>query len=197
MNMLMKLVEAEATLPQMLRDGQPWESLYIDYAQPIVERLWRQWGEYRICLHVIHAVKYGMSPLFHPHPWPSAIRVHDRYRMYQGFGPPDSPEPDVTQIINLGPGSQYTIENPNIWHAVDVPEGLSRSVMVIGPPFPELADLAAQKQSPLKARPTLEPQNRELNLECFRVLYPESKSSMRGSGDDDACSLGYCHHEEH
>ena len=83
--MLATLHEAEDALPDLLREGvDAWRSLDIDYEPPHVERLWRPWGpvvstgamtipsRFRLSLHRIHPCE---TALFHPHPWPSAVRI--------------------------------------------------------------------------------------------------------------------------
>lgn len=52
--MLKMLAEAEELLPKLLQDDAIWQSLYVDYHPPFVERLWTPWGSYRINLHRIH-----------------------------------------------------------------------------------------------------------------------------------------------
>lgn len=67
------LEEVERAIPRLLwQEG--WNSLDVDYHDPRVERVWRQWLDYRVSLHVIHPCQPSAS-LFHPHPWPSAMRV--------------------------------------------------------------------------------------------------------------------------
>ena len=73
--MLDVLTQVERALPALLQDESVWQSLYVDYHPPMVERLWTRWGEYRVFLHRIHPCERGQA-LFHPHPWPSAMRVH-------------------------------------------------------------------------------------------------------------------------
>jgi hypothetical protein len=72
--MLDVLAQLEQALPAMLRDESIWHSLYVDYHPPTVERLWAPWRDYRAFLHRIHPCAREQA-LFHPHPWPSAMRV--------------------------------------------------------------------------------------------------------------------------
>ena len=84
--MLDVLEAVEQKLPELLRDEAGWNSLFIDYHPPTVERLWRTWGEYRVSLHRIHPCERGTA-LFHPHPWPSAMRIlSGEYEMAVGYG---------------------------------------------------------------------------------------------------------------
>ena len=68
------LAAVERGLPALLRDEGAWKSLLVDYHPPTVERLWRPWGAGRVYLHRIHPCARAEA-LFHPHPWPSAMRV--------------------------------------------------------------------------------------------------------------------------
>lgn len=84
--MLELLARLKLELPDLLIDDTAWQGFYIDYHLPIVERLWRQWNEYRVYLHRIHPCK-SEDALFHPHPWPSAMEiVSGAYEMIVGYG---------------------------------------------------------------------------------------------------------------
>ena len=172
MDMMRKLVETEMRLPDLLRDGKPWKTLWITYHPPFVERLWRQWGECRICLHTIHALEEDekREPLFHPHYWPSAMRVHDSYTMNIGYGDPDGPTPPVILTQNLAAGSTYAMEDPWTWHSVRPPTKTSRSTMVIGPLYEGLVI----KPSPLKERVELTKGMHDNTIELFQEMYPRT-----------------------
>lgn len=171
MDMMRKLVEAEMRLPDLLRDGKPWDSLWIAYHPPFVERLWRQWGDCRICLHAIHALDEDETrePLFHPHLWPSAMRVHDSYTMDVGYGNPDDPAPAVILTQTLAAGSTYAMEDPWTWHSVRPPTKTSRSTMVMGPLYDSV-----QRPSPLKKRLELPKSMHGLMIEIFQEYYPRT-----------------------
>ena len=147
--MLDKLHEAEDALPDLLREGvDAWRSLDIDYEPPRVERLWRPWGpvvstgamsipsRFRINLHRIGPCE---SALFHPHPWPSAVRIiTGRYEMGVGtrsvnqhYNPPE-----ICRMV-LGPGDQYEMVDPAGWHYVKPLDEPSLSVMITARPFTE------------------------------------------------------------
>ncbi len=84
--MLDVLFHVEKALPQLLQDESAWNSVLVDYHPPTVERLWTAWQGYRVYLHRIHPCEHEQA-LFHPHPWPSAMRVLDgEYEMAVGFG---------------------------------------------------------------------------------------------------------------
>ena len=132
--MLDVLFELERkALPDLLRNAQ-WQSLYIDYHPPTVERVWCQWGDYRVYLHRIHTCKAGKA-LFHPHPWPSAMEIYDGiYEMAVGFGSGDTPPP-VAALIHLPPGSCYEMTHPDAWHSVRPLNRPAISLMVTGKPW--------------------------------------------------------------
>jgi hypothetical protein len=52
--MLEVLAQLERALPTMLQDENIWQSLYVDYHPPTVERLWTSWSDCRVYLHRIH-----------------------------------------------------------------------------------------------------------------------------------------------
>ena len=69
----------------LLEKPEIWNSLDVDYHPPRVERIWCQYGDYRIYLHFIHACKPGEA-LYHSHPWPSVMHVIEgTYEMGIGF----------------------------------------------------------------------------------------------------------------
>ena len=97
--MFKRLREVEQELPDLL-EKEIWNGLYIDYHPPIVERVWTQVGENRIYLHRIHPCSEGEA-LFHPHPWPSAMRIlSGEYEMGIGYGEGTEP-PEIAAIVKL------------------------------------------------------------------------------------------------
>ena len=48
------LMDAETVILELIEDAEGWNSLLVDYHPPVVERLWRQFGDHRIFLHRIH-----------------------------------------------------------------------------------------------------------------------------------------------
>ena len=106
-----------------------WNSLFINYHPPIVERLWIEWSAYRINLHYIHPCKDGEA-LMHPHNWPSAMEVlHGKYLNKVGYGT----EPVITEILTKG--SQYEMVNKKTWHSVTPIGEPAISLMVTGSPW--------------------------------------------------------------
>lgn len=130
--MLIVLNTAEKVLPELLRRPEIWQSLNINYEEPRVERLWYQWEEFRICLHRIHPCE---KSFFHPHPWPSAMRIlSGHYEMSVGYGA-GKDEPPVAVKTVLAPGSTYEMTDPDGWHSVRPIGGPVISLMVTGKPW--------------------------------------------------------------
>jgi hypothetical protein len=163
--MLDILYQAERVLPALLTDDTGWNSIFIDYEDPYVERLWRTWGEYRINLHCILPCSTGHA-LFHPHPWPSAMRiVEHQYEMTVGYGVGDQ-EPPVAMRLVLPPGSVYEMTNPDGWHAVR-PVSLSvLTLMITGKPWSRSSPKSTKPLGPLSVD-----RNREM-LSQFMRYYP-------------------------
>ena len=138
--MLEGLHQVEAVLPELLANQQldSWESLDIDYEPPRVERLWRQHGDFRIYLHRIHPCAQA---LYHPHPWPSAIRIlSGEYEMGLGFSEELLPQNlmaadrEVARAT-LVAGASYEMVHPFGWHAVKPLKRPSLSLMVTAKPW--------------------------------------------------------------
>lgn len=132
--MLDLLTKARAeVLPGLLEDPDAWESLYIDYLPPVVERLWVQWGDNRINLHCIH--RCPDEPFFHPHPWPCAIMtVAGWQEMGVGHGPGVEPPPVAAKVM-MGPGASYEMTEFDSWHYVKVTSEHMLSIMITGKPW--------------------------------------------------------------
>ncbi|MDP3727192.1 MAG: hypothetical protein Q8R35_00975 [bacterium] len=164
--MLNALHEAEQRLPTLLRDGDAWQSVFVDYHPPFVERLWRQWGRYRIYLHHIHPCGENEA-LFHPHPWPSAMRVlGGTYEMVLGFGAGEAPPPRFVRLV-LGPGSEYEMIDPDGWHFVRPLAGPTMSLMVAGKPWDRPSPKSDKLLDPLR------PDAKAAILAFFREHYPQ------------------------
>lgn len=127
------LEAAEAALPGLLA-RRDWHGLRVTYEPPEVERVWRKWGEHRILLHCIHPCAPG-EPLFHPHPWPSIVKVlAGRYEMGVGHGPGRTPPP-VAMTMIAGAGTTYAMTDRDAWHFVRPLSMSSYSLMVTGKPW--------------------------------------------------------------
>lgn len=163
--MLNILAEAEELLPKLLQDDAIWQSLYVDYHPPFVERLWTPWGSYRINLHRIHPCPRAEA-LFHPHPWPSAMHVFEgEYEMAVGFGS-GMETPPVAALMIARDDFRYEMTHPDCWHYVRPIGRPSLSVMVTGTPWERESAKSSKPLGPLS-----QAQRAEL-LHLFRTRYP-------------------------
>jgi hypothetical protein len=121
-------------LQEMLADlAHPWKTVDVTYEDPHVERVWAQWGEERVSLHRIHPCT--KPPLFHPHPWPSAMLICSGVYM-MGVGRSQfGGMPDDVARLKLVPGAQYEMIDPHGWHWVQPLDLPVMSVMVTGKPW--------------------------------------------------------------
>jgi len=148
--MLNVLYKAEQDLPKLLSTKSIWNSLLIDYNKPYVERLWCTWGEYRINLHRIGHCTTAEA-LFHPHPWPSAMRlVSGQYKMGVGYSASES-TPRCAATVVLNPGSVYEMTELHGWHYVQPVTDNTLSVMITGRPWVRKGPQSNKRLKPLKS----------------------------------------------
>jgi hypothetical protein len=158
----------EKKLPDLLNKPDIWASVYVDYHLPFVQRLYtkfqEQETEYRIYLHRILPCELK-DCLFHPHPWPSIIKIlNGQYDMQLGFGAGMEP-PAVASTLILNAGTIYEMINRDSWHAVCPINELSYSLMVTGTPWERESHKSTKKLSPLI------PIEKEQILEFFKNYY--------------------------
>lgn len=160
--MIEALLQAEALVPGLLQDLQNWRGILIDYEEPHVERLSARMtlpgGPVTAFLHLIHPC--AGRPFFHPHPWPSAVKIYRGvYKMDIGYSEPSpligfgtSPQqvaalmakaaekaPPVAATVWLPAGSTYEMTHRNGWHSVAPEGGPVLSLMVTGPAWERVA----------------------------------------------------------
>ena len=142
------LANVRDDLPFMLQSIDGWHSKLVEYHPPIVQRLWRQFGNYRISIHRIIGCK-PHEAMKHTHPWPSIIQlIQGQYEMDFGFI-------DESKSLQRGgnflmkTGGTYIINSPKIWHSV-APKGKEcLTLMVTGKPW-ELEDQPFYETKPPK-----------------------------------------------
>jgi hypothetical protein len=157
------LERVEAAMPRLLSDPSQWQDVDVDYHPPRVERLWMPWHGNRIYLHRIHPCNPG-AELFHPHKWPSVMKVlKGCYEMKIGYG---VEQPPVAVTVRMGEGSVYHMGHPDAWHSVN-PLGSDPvySLMVSGKPW----DRTAPKSH--RTLKNLDPINRVGILAVFQAYY--------------------------
>lgn len=128
----------EKALPSLLMQEDLWKSLYVDYHKPFVKRLWTPFSfnneKYRIYLHEIESCSIDEA-LFHPHPWPSIMKLlSGSYNMIVGYGA-GLEEPPVALSLELPTGTVYEMSELNGWHAVAPIGESSFSLMITGEPW--------------------------------------------------------------
>jgi len=153
--MLEILNRVEAALLPMLDNESAWESLNINYHRPFVERLWLPMRvddqRIRVHLHRIYPCQ-SQDVLFHPHPWPSAMRiVRGAYEMGIGVERDYNVPPTVSTRIVGQRGMAYEMLDPNVWHYVrPLSNANVLALMVTGEPWP--ADVVRSNPNPPKAK---------------------------------------------
>jgi len=197
---ILKQIEQEV-LPGLLREpDDSWSTLDVIYHPPHVERVWRQHGDVRVFLHRIWpcdtpvrrddrgdlpADRADRGSLWHPHDWPSAMKVvTGSYEMGIGFHPPNWPkitDKDLritermgkfvtASTMELTAGSYYEMTEPLTWHYVrPLGEEPAHSLMVAGPLYPKTKVFTIAK--PEHPQPQLNAMTRGHILATFRGLY--------------------------
>lgn len=135
----LKQITNSEVFKHWLNSPHMWNTLDIDYHPPRVERLWRNFDELRIFLHVIHPCTTEEA-LMHPHPWESAIRVLPIGGQYEhGIGyriihdTHSIPSEDIVCKQIITGEMYYEMMSPNGIHYVR-PIGVpSYSIMITGP----------------------------------------------------------------
>ena len=134
MLLLKELESALVKLPVLLQRPDIWQTSFINYEKPFVERVWCEYANFRLNLHCIHPCSPEES-FFHPHPWPSAMKVFKgTYQMDIGYGDGNDPPP-VAATTLLSPGSCYQMVNIDSWHSVCPIDNPVISVMITGKPW--------------------------------------------------------------
>lgn len=165
--MLDKLHKLEKELPSLLV-GSEWNSLEIDYHKPFVERVFCDWNDCRVYLHIIHKCK-AEDALFHTHPWPSAMKVlSGAYEMGIGYGAGDNPPPIATKLISYGQ-MEYEMTDIDSWHYVRPLTDYAVTIMITGKPWGRSSPKANYIMKPLS-----EKRKKEI-LEVFLFYYPHKK----------------------
>ena len=188
----LKQIEDKMMLNLLIQQDK-WNTLFINYHPPIVERCWIQVGNYRLFLHFIHKCE-TKDALYHPHTWPSAIHIlSGKYEMglatkyLPGFS-------EMNEILNgncvdkavkyLGPdlndshsfvkeicrvelegNNYYEMLSPDGWHYVRPIGEVCASVMLTGKPWG-----TEEIKDPGKLGP-LPPGKKAIMLQWFEEYY--------------------------
>ncbi|MBA8667094.1 hypothetical protein H1Q59_04225 [Holosporaceae bacterium 'Namur'] len=129
--MLSILVGVLSDMPTLLQNKCDWKSLNINDEFPNVDRIWRQIGNIRVNLHRIHTSKE--KPLFHSHPWPSAMAIlKGEYETAIGYG---KEKPPIIYSGIFTTGTMYEMPDKDTWHYVMPFKEPCYTVMVTGLPW--------------------------------------------------------------
>ncbi|MCB9643501.1 MAG: hypothetical protein H6728_10565 [Myxococcales bacterium] len=133
-SMMAILASVEEKLPEWLDAPEDWRTLDVTYHPPRVERVFTQREGIRISLHCIHPCTREEA-LFHPHPWPSAMRIlSGMYEMTVGYGKGEE-APPIASTLWLPTHAAYEMVEPDAWHAVRPLKEPAFTLMVTGAPW--------------------------------------------------------------
>ena len=145
--MLEALHQVESELPALLRD----EPLGKAFSSTITRRRWSGCG----CpgglsnLPPSHLSVRPGEALFHPHPWPSAMRILcGEYEMAVGYGKGESTPPIAALMIAAG-DFRYEMTDADAWHYVRPLKEPTMSLMVTGKPWARPVPTASKVLRPL------------------------------------------------
>jgi len=136
------LKEAEKHLPRLLQQSDIWNTLDVNYFPPRVERLWMQYdNDHRLFIHLIHPT--SEQCLFHKHRWSASFKMlNGSYEMGVAHSEEEITSemayriPVISKFV-LTEGSYYEMTNTNTLHYVKPIDGISISLMLSGPLYPE------------------------------------------------------------
>ena len=174
--LMQALLEVEADLPQLLEDESRWNTLDIDYHPPHVQRVWTEHNGYRVCLHRFPNSCNLNVALYHPHPWPSAIRIIEGgYVQSIGHETIIGNEEEYTikvvtdAIVSMQSDDVYIMANPKAWHKV-VPAIETYSLMLMGPLF-DKDEMSEAISKPHKKLEQLSEDTKLFIIEKFKAYY--------------------------
>lgn len=121
-----------------LREYDSWDSLIINRRKPETYRIFRQFGENRVCLHRFSPCN-SQESFWHPHPWPAAFKImYGKYRLDLGFTPNGEDKPTVVSSCVMSAGSSYEMLDENTWHKITpLDDSPVYTIMLNGPPYPD------------------------------------------------------------
>jgi hypothetical protein len=123
---------AERDLPDLLASPEGWRAYKLERDPPFMERMLRSYRDGKLYLHRIHPCASNAAS-YHPHPWPSAMRlVEGTYELSLGHGAGKHP-PEVAARLIVNQGFEYEMIAPDAWHSVRPIGAPAMTVMVTGP----------------------------------------------------------------
>lgn len=125
-----------AHLPQFLNKPDEWDSLVINRRKPYTYRVFRNFGDFRVCLHKFEPCSQ-FEAFSHPHPWPAAFLIlKGKYVQTLGYSLDLASPPVINYQEILCPYSKYCIIDNKLWHKIQ-PLETTYTIMVNGQPFEE------------------------------------------------------------
>ena len=188
----LKQIEDKMLLDLLVQQDK-WNTVFINYHPPIVERCWIQLGNYRLNLHFIHKCE-AKDALYHPHTWSSAIHVlsgkyemglavehicghKDMEMVHNGSGgvikdiglSPSGHYRHVREIakLEINGDNYYEMLDPKCWHYVRPMGDVCATVMLSGKPW-EAEESTIEKPENLGPLP---PQKKLVMLKWFEEYY--------------------------
>ena len=182
------ILRVEYLLPRLLLQPEIWRGKDILYHAPRVERIYtdqtlsgrKSLGDNRISLHIIYPT--DEQCLFHPHPWPSVIKiVHGGYEMGVGYGEGLETPPEACKLL-LTAGSIYAMLDPDGWHYVKPATSQPNlSVMISGAPWGREMPI---ENIPDGANKDMTPERIGQIIATFQTFYPSPQSATPRLAND-------------
>ncbi len=169
--MIAVLQDLLPTILADLHDVRGWDSLIINKRQPYTYRVFRQYGNYRACLHAFDPCESTES-FSHPHPWPGAFLLLKGSYIHSMGGSFDlEGQPEFFERSILRSYSMYEIINPRTWHSVQ-PLERTYTLMVNGEPW--ATPHKAVRTTKGKDLLVMEPEQLKVHLDEFKVLLKDA-----------------------
>jgi hypothetical protein len=120
-------------MPEILESiDDDWDSLVINRRKPHTYRMFKNFGELRVCLHVFDPCE-PEDAFAHPHPWPGAfLMLAGEYTHTVGYSPDLESPPTFLYREIVRPFTMYEITHKQTWHTVQ-PTQRTYTVMINGP----------------------------------------------------------------
>lgn len=127
------LFESKKDLPFLIEQTD-WDTKFVDYDKPFVQRMYRRIVENRMSIHSILQCSQEEA-YFHAHDYASAMMIFDGiYRMAIGYKT-NKEDPKIDDVVTLYPGEVYYMDDPNQFHSVFPTTKKTLTMMVTGKPW--------------------------------------------------------------
>lgn len=141
--MIKKLKEIERNqILDLLNNPNIWKSKLIDYEPPIVERVYTQLDDIRLCLHFIHPCE---EALIHPHVWQSGMHILEGQYEMSLYYPNKAGDLKCVASLITEKDFYYEMMEKDAQHHVRPIGGICKTVMLIGQPIWKENDMVVSK----------------------------------------------------